>query len=197
MNPTAPDDRSNGYEAVAAELIAARDRSTIGVVTVREWARSLPAGASVLDLGCGHGVPISAALMNDGYDVRGIDASPSLIAEFRSRFPGAEAACEPVEESAFFGRTFDGIVAVGLMFLLSAAAQRELVRRVAMALKPGGRFLFTAPTQYATWIDILTGRPSLSLGAEEYERLLSDAGLFLVNEYVDEGENHYYDSVRQ
>jgi SAM-dependent methyltransferase len=197
MNRTASGDRSNGYEAVAAELIAGRDRSTIGVVTVREWARLLPAGASVLDLGCGHGVPISAALMNDGCTVCGIDASPSLIAEFRSRFPRAEAACEPVEDSSFFGRTFDGIVAVGLMFLLSAGAQRELVRRVAMALKPGGRFLFTAPTQCATWVDILTGLPSLSLGAEEYERLLSDAGLLLVNEYVDEGENHYYGSVRQ
>lgn len=192
-----PVDRSNGYEAVAAKLIAGRDRSIIGVATVRNWARSLPAGASVLDLGCGHGAPIAATLMNDGFVVHGIDASPSLIAEFRRRLPQAEVACEPAEDSSFFGRTFDGIVAVGLIFLLSVDAQRKLIRRVALALKPGSRFLFTAPTQCATWTDILTARPSISLGAREYQRLLSEAGLLLVNEYVDEGENHYYDSVRR
>lgn len=71
-------DRSNGYDAIAADLIAGRDRSNVGVSTVRTWARSLPVGASILDLGCGHGVPISAALMDDGFMVYGVDASPHL-----------------------------------------------------------------------------------------------------------------------
>jgi hypothetical protein len=30
------------------------------------------------------------------------------------------------------------------------------------------------------------------LGAEAYKVLLSDAGLALVDEYLDEGDNHYY-----
>lgn len=190
-------DPSNGYEAVAAEFMVGRDRSDIGVATVRNWAGSLPAGASILDLGCGHGVPISVALMNAGFTVCGIDASPSLIAAFRSRFPQAEVACEAAEDSSFFGRTFDGIIAVGLMFLLSAEAQKKLIHRVALALKPGGRFLFTAPTQRATWADILTGHQSVSLGAAQYKKLLLESGLLLADEYVDEGENRYYDSTRQ
>jgi 2-polyprenyl-3-methyl-5-hydroxy-6-metoxy-1,4-benzoquinol methylase len=187
-------DRSNGYDAIAGKLMAVRDRSSIGVATVRNWAISLPVGASILDLGCGHGVPISAALMNDGFTVYGIDSSPTLVAAFRSRFSQAEVACEAAEDSSFFGRRFDGIIAVGLVFLLSADAQRTLIRRVALALNSGGRFLFTAPTQSVTWTDTLTGRQSLSLGAEGYKTSLSEAGLVLLGEYVDEGENHYYDS---
>jgi SAM-dependent methyltransferase len=191
------EDRSNGYDAIAADLMAGRDRSNIGVATVRNWARSLPVGASILDLGCGHGVPISAALMDDGFIVYGVDASPSLTAAFRSRFPQANVACEAAEDSTFFGRTFDGVIAVGLMFLLPAEAQRKLIHRVALALKPRARFLFTAPTECATWADMLTGRQSLSLGDETYKAILSEAGLLLVDEYADEGKNHYYDSAQR
>ena len=40
----------------------------------------------------------------------------------------------------------------------------------------------------------MTGLESVSLGAAEYQAVLLEAGLTLVNEYVDEGENHYYDA---
>jgi 2-polyprenyl-3-methyl-5-hydroxy-6-metoxy-1,4-benzoquinol methylase len=189
---TAQDDPSNGYEAVASEFIERREQSSIGVATIRTWARSIPAGAAILDLGCGHGVPVSKTLLSDGFDIYGVDASPSLTAAFRRQFPHAHVACEAVEDSRFFGRTFDGIIAVGLLFLLRAEVQRDVIRKVALALNPAGRFLFTCPSQTGTWTDVLTGRQSLSLGAEKYKEALSAVGLTLVAEYVDEGDNHYY-----
>lgn len=188
------DDPSHGYEAIAAEFLQQRDRSRIGAATVQRWARSLPTGGAVLDLGCGSGVPISAALAEAGLDVYGIDASSTLIDAFRRRFPDAHVACESIEDSPFFGRTFDGVVAVGLVFLLSVEAQRRLLRRIAAALEPDGRFLFTSPTQACTWVDVLTGRESRSLGAEGYAAVFADVGLALVGECQDEGENHYYDT---
>ena len=162
--PTYEKDPPNGYEAVATEFIAGRQRSGVGVTTVRAWERSLPQGATILDLGCGFGVPNSQALINDGFVIYGVDASPSLIAEFRRRFPDVNVACEAVEDSRLFDRTFDGVMAVGLLFLLSEDSQRDLIRRVGLALNSGGRFLFTSPAQCCTWTDILTGRESLSLG---------------------------------
>lgn len=194
--PQESGDRSNGYEALAAEFIARRDRSSIGAATVRRWAKSLPPNAAVLDLGCGSGEPISTALITAGIAVSGVDASPTLVAAFRRRFPQAEVACEAAEDSSYFGRSFDGVVAVGLIFLLSAEAQEKLIRRVARALKPGGRFLFTAPIQTYTWTDILTGRQSISLGEQKYKLSLSEAGLHEVGEYEDEGGSHYYDAAR-
>lgn len=194
MNTTA-DDSSNGWDAIAGDFMARRS-PLIGVATVRQWARLLAPHATLLDLGCGHGVPIAAALVADGFSVYGVEASPALAAEFAGRFPGSAVACEAAEQSRFFGRSFDGILAVGLMFLLPAEAQRQLVRRVASHLVPGGRLLFNAPTQQVTWTDLLTGRPSTSLGREGYLASLSAAGLALAAEHVDEGGNHYYDSVR-
>jgi hypothetical protein len=67
---------------------------------------------------------------------------------------------------------------------------------VASALGPGGRFLFTAPPQVCTWDDLTTGRPSRSLGASAYRAELARAGLTVVGEEDDEGENHYYEAVK-
>jgi hypothetical protein len=66
---------------------------------------------------------------------------------------------------------------------------------VAAALKPRGRFLFTAPVEAGSWADLLTGRQSVSLGDSGYGEALQDAGLTIVGEEEDEGGNHYYDAV--
>ena len=185
-------DPSNGYEAISADFMSVRSKSNIGVATVSEWAKSLPHGASVLDLGCGHGVPVSKALIEAACDVYGIDASPSMIAAFRARFPDTLVECNAIEDSQFFGRTFDAIVAWGLIFLLAPDVQATLIHNAASALKPGGRFLFTAPSQACEWQDTLTGQTSVSLGSDRYREILESVGLSLVGETDDEGQNHYY-----
>jgi 2-polyprenyl-3-methyl-5-hydroxy-6-metoxy-1,4-benzoquinol methylase len=171
-----------------------RGESNIGVVTVRRWAHALRPGATILDLGCGHGVPLAMALIDDGFTIYGIDASETLTAAFRSRFPQARVTCEAVEGSDFFGRTFDAVIAIGLIFLLDADSQRHLIRKVAQTLTAGGHFLFTSPGKACAWTDVLTGGASLSLGADGYRAALMAAGLTLVDEYVDEGDNHYFDA---
>jgi 2-polyprenyl-3-methyl-5-hydroxy-6-metoxy-1,4-benzoquinol methylase len=189
-------DRSNGYDALAADFIAGRTRSTVGAATVREWSKALPRGAAVLDLGCGHGVPISQVLVDEGFDVYGVDASARLIAAFQERFPNARAEVSAVEDSAFFDRTFDGIVSWGLMFLLAPETQATVIHKAARALKPGGRFMFTAPWQTGTWNDLLTGRLSTSLGREAYQQSIAAAGLTLEGDRQDEGDNYYYLTVK-
>lgn len=190
-----PSDKSNGYEEVAKLFMSERD-SLAGVSTVRQWSRTLVRGSSILDLGCGHGVPISQALIEDGFTVYGVDASASLMESFRKRFPSAHAECSAFEDSAFFRRTFDAVVAVGLMFLLHPDAQCLLIRKVQQALNSNGHFLFTSPKEKCAWQDILTHRESVSLGAQCYREVLHAEGLILVGEMLDEGNNHYY-SVRK
>lgn len=191
MANTIPLDKSNGYEQLAETFIQARNRS-IGITTVREWSMTLPPRSSILDLGCGHGVPIAEALINDGFAVYGIDASPTLVSIFRQHFPKAHAECSAVEDSEFFHRTFDAAIAWGLMFLLPSDVQRIVIGKVARALKPNGKFLFTSPQKPLTWLDALTKRTSISLGVEAYEKILHANGLTLVGETLDEGDNHYY-----
>jgi 2-polyprenyl-3-methyl-5-hydroxy-6-metoxy-1,4-benzoquinol methylase len=99
-------DKSNGWEACARQLITGRQQTRIGAQTIAAWAQTLPRDAVVLDLGCGCGVPVSEQLLMAGLKVYGIDASPTLAAEFQRRFPEAEIACEAVEESVFSSAAF-------------------------------------------------------------------------------------------
>jgi SAM-dependent methyltransferase len=195
MTATAPD-RSNGWEAAAEAFIADRDRTNIGVAAVAAWCRALASGAAVLDLGCGPGGPRSRVLHDHGLTVYALDASPSLARAYQQRFPVARVACAPAEEPSYFDRSFAGVLAWGLVFLLPEDAQRVVVQRVARALEPGGRLLFTAPRQVCTWSDLTTGRASRSLGIDAYRDELARAGLALVATHEDEGGNHYYDAVR-
>ena len=183
---------SNGYEAIAKDFIAYRKTSTIGLEAVRLWAHNLIPNAVILDLGCGNGIPITKALVKDGYSLYGIDASPTLIASYRENFPHLPVACEPVETSDFFNKKFDGVVAWGLMFLLSETDQIELIHSVSNILNPGGQFLFTSPEQVCTWRDNMTGRESQSLGAKRYKGILSSAELSFIGNREDEGDNYYY-----
>lgn len=189
-------DPSNGYDAGAAEFIARRDASSVGAEAVRAWAQSLPSCATVLDLGCGSGEPVSRVLIEAGHEVFGVDASPAMVETYRRRFPGRPVSCEPAQRSDFFARRFDAAVAWGLLFLLSPSDQEALIHRVGRVLVPGGRFIFTAPAPVATWIDVLTGLPSESLGADRYWAILHDAGFVPVDAFEDEGENHYFDARR-
>lgn len=191
-------DRSNGYEGVAKEFLAGRGSSVrsagIGVKHVRRWAEALPRGASVIDLGCGPGIPITEVLVAEGLNVFAVDAAPSFVEAFRRNFPNTPIACEAVQDSPFFNRTFDAVLAWGLMFLLSPDDQRHLIQKIADIMVPGGWLLFTSPPEPVVWNDAMTGLESRSLGAEEYRRQLAAIGLSVIAEYEDEGQNHYYDA---
>lgn len=178
-------DSSNGYEQCAQDFMRAR-RAHIGPDVVREWAQEFPAEAEVLELACGHGI-VSQVLVDHGLRLYAIDASPTLLRAFRERFPDVQTECAAAEDSNYFGRTFDGVIAWGLMFLLAEETQRTVLAKMAKALKQGGRLLFTAPRGAVTWMDSLTGLESRSLSVEAYESLLRELGFDIEPGRMDAG----------
>lgn len=106
------------------------------------------------------------------------------------------AVCEPAQDSSFFDRTFVGVISIGLIFLLGEGDQRKLLTSVANVLEPDGRFLFSAPREVCRWNDTLTGRTSMSLGADAYAAHLTSVGLRLDDCRSDEGGNNYYEAVK-
>ena len=189
-------DASQAYEHHAHTFLAGRDASGIGTRVIERWCRTLPAGATVIELACGGGYPVTRVLREAGLRVWAVDSSPTLLATFAQRFPEIPVQCAKVQESDFFGRRFDAALAVGLIFLLPEAEQVALLARVAQCLEPGGRFLFMAPVEQGAWLDLNTGMGCRSLGQAAYEGHLSDAGFRVVATFVDKGGNHYYDAQR-
>jgi len=191
-------DESNGYDSIAEIYIRGRGRAVngIGSSTARAWARTFNMGSVILDLGSGTGIPVTKILLEAGLKAYAVDASPKMVADFRQNFPNIPVSCESVERSLFFNRGFDGIISVGLMFLLPEGTQRVLIPKMAAVLNPGGKLLFTAPLDKVEWKDAMTEQPSRSLGAEQYRQLILASGLYIGEEFDDEGGNHYFSGIR-
>lgn len=189
-------DSAEAYEVRAHEFLRGRDASLIGTQVVEQWSRSLRRGATVMELACGGGYPVSRVLDAAGHQLWAVDSSPTLVAEFRSRFPNIPVQCARVQVCDFFGQKYEGAIAIGLLFLLSESDQAGLIYRVADILVPRGRFLFTAPIQVGVWNDLNTGLVCTSLGHERFGQLLRDADFQLVATYTDKGKNNYYDAEK-
>ncbi|PVV24190.1 MAG: hypothetical protein B6D78_01875 [gamma proteobacterium symbiont of Ctena orbiculata] len=189
-------DAASAYEQHAHNFLRGRNRSSIGAGIIRQWAHTLPRGAEVIEIACGGGYPVTTELVDAGVKLWAIDSSPTLVSEFHARFAEIPIRCEKVQDSDFFERTFDGVIAVGLLFLLPEFEQAEVISRVANILVPGGRFLFMAPIEGGTWRDMNTGIKCVSLGRKRYEDILEESGLRILATRVDRGKNNYYETEK-
>ncbi|ABW26071.1 class I SAM-dependent methyltransferase [Acaryochloris marina] len=189
-------DSVSAYENHARKFLIARDRSTIGIHVIERWAHSLPASSDVLEIACGGGIPVTRTLALAGLKLWAVDSSPTLVSEFKLRFPEIPVECAHARDSHYFERKFSAVISIGLIFLLCEDDQVRLIHRVSQLLLPGGRFLFTAPVEIGIWTDTNTGHECRSLGRERYESILQEAQLGILDTYTDEGRNNYYDVER-
>ena len=106
---------------------------------VDELADRLPAGARVLDLGCGNGTKISR--LSDGFDVTGVDISERQLQLARAAVPEATFHEADFTELAFPAETFDAITALYSIVHVPREEQPALFARILHWLKPRGLFL--------------------------------------------------------
>ena len=91
----------------------------------------------ILDLGCGTGVLTSEIAMS-GAKVFGIDRSPEMVAQARSKFPALRFEVVDATEMKF-NEEFDAVFSNAVLHWIPEAEQ--VVRGIARVLKPGGRFV--------------------------------------------------------
>ncbi len=185
-------DLSNGYEELAEKYLSLRKESAVGLSFVKDWASTLKPRSRILEIGCGDGIPVSQAVVDAGHSLFAIDASETMVGAFESNFPDVPCKHEAVQLSDFFGDEFDCVISIGVMFLLGEEDQLAMIEKVGDCLRPGGQFLFTAPTQVGKWDDLLTGQESISLGRKRYTDALASAGLKVTETRSDEGRNNHY-----
>ena len=116
-----------------------------GQVSAGAWLiRSLPAGARVLDLGCGTGVPTARQMVDAGFEVVGIDLSGGMLALARERVPAATFHQLDIADlrpggPRDLGR-FDAVAAFFSLLMLPRAEIPLALRTVRHLLAPGGLF---------------------------------------------------------
>lgn len=142
------------------------------------FVAGMGAGASVLDVGCGSGWPIGAALLARGLQVTGMDASPALIAHARETLPTGRWNLGDMRETLPDLR-FDGVLAWHSLFHLSPEDQMRVLPRLAGRVADGGRLMFTSGPSHGETIGEWRGEPLYhgSLAPESYRALLAEADL--------------------
>jgi SAM-dependent methyltransferase len=126
--------------AKEAATYALRDKPDRIGGFLEPFMADLPAGATVLDLGCGSGW--AAALLEErGFDVTALDATPEFaaLASAKLKRPVVVASFESVEDVA----VYDGIWASASLLHVRKADLPGLLSRLTRALKPGGQLLAT------------------------------------------------------
>jgi SAM-dependent methyltransferase len=102
-----------------------------------QFVSDLPAQSSVIDVGCGTGMPIARYLIEHGHKVIGIDASEKLIGKARQNFPAAEF--EIVDMRTFNPlEKFDGLVAWDSLFFLHPSEHERMYQKLVSWLNTGG-----------------------------------------------------------
>ncbi|CAN5652678.1 hypothetical protein BH23PSE1_BH23PSE1_19520 [soil metagenome] len=96
--------------AAVAEAFDRRSRALSAAAWLARFRALIPAGAPVLDLGCGAGEPIARPLIEAGHPLTGIDIAAPMLAIARSRFPG-QTWIEADMRRLDLGRRFAGIIA--------------------------------------------------------------------------------------
>lgn len=145
----------------------------------------LPAQAFVLDMGCGSGRPMSMHLSSLGHDVTGVDASPALIAAFRSNLPGQTGVIGDMR-SVEIDRRFDGVLAWNSFFHLTPDDQRAMFPRFSRLSRPGAALMFTSGPAAGEAFGEVRGEKlyHASLESGEYAQRLEENGFDIIKHVV-------------
>ena len=166
----------SGYNSCAAAYHQARSAEATSELDF--LLNRLVNGASVLDIGCGAGVPVALAL-SERFEVTGVDISDSMIELARANVPAGRFIRADVMTVAFKPSTFDAVTAFYSIFHLPRSEHQALFHRIHEWLGVGGYLLCLLPRyDEETYLDEFFGSIMYwsSYALEDYERQLTEVG---------------------
>lgn len=120
------------------------DEKPFDKFVISAFAARLPAGARVLDAGCGPCGHVARLLADKGLDVTGIDISPACIALSRMEAPALRFDVMDMAATVFADGSFDGLIAYYALHYHPRDHLPGIMREFARMLRPGGQLLIVA-----------------------------------------------------
>ena len=148
-------------------------------------SKLLDDGASILDIGCGAGVPATRGLAGR-FTVTGVDASSEMIRLAQANVPSATFVHRDITSVDFADSSFDAVIAFYSIFHIPREEHAALFRRVRDWLKPGGYLMRTLShlSEMAYTEDEFFGVTMYwsNYGLEEYTDILTGVGFSMLRD---------------
>lgn len=145
--------------------------------------KRLDDGSSVLDIGCGAGVPVTQ-LLAKRFVVTGVDVSKEMLRLARANAPNANFVRADITSVEFDESSFDAVVAFFSLFHIPREDHARLFRRIRDWLKPGGYLMCTLSLESETGYtqdDFFGAKMYWSnYGLSEYEEMLTGIGFTML-----------------
>jgi len=146
---------------------------------IADLSGHLSPGATVLDVGCGCGLP-ATRLLARRFTVTGVDFSDTQIVRARQLVPEARFLCGDIMDLVFSPESFDAVVSFYAIIHMPLEEHKPLLNRISTWLKPSGYLLATVG--HETW----TGTEDAYLGVEGGKMCWSHAGEASYIQWIEE-----------
>lgn len=183
----------DGYNKIANVYLANRDRLKSSKY-VQQLLKYLPKKSTILDLGCGAGVPVDDILIKAGHHVTGIDISAEQIKLARKNCRGGDFLVGDIQKLKENEYQVDAVISFYTLFHISRADHLRMLKTFASYLTKGGMLLVTMGDREFEGSHILHGAPmwSSQYGTVKNIKLVESAGFRILSKEIDTsgGERH-------
>ena len=190
MNFSIPEKIAEGYNKIADEY--EKSRSNIGLYYSEKFNDLLPQKScrSILDIGCGTGIPLTKSLVSPINDITGLDISFKMLDKAKVNVSNARFILGNILDVRI-ERRFDGIFAWDSLFHIPLNNQADVVIKVINLLNIDGIFLFTAGGKHSELISKMFNEEFYysSLSSKEYENIITNNGCELVLNEIDDNSS--------
>ena len=164
------------YDQNAADFVE-NTRNVDFHVMQDEFIEGLPAGAKILDMGCGSGRD-TKYFLEHGYRVDAIDGSAELCA-LASEYTGIPVKCQLFQELDA-SEVYDGIWACSSILHLEKTELRSVLKKMADALRPDG-WIYTS-FKYGEYEGMRNGRYFTDFTWNSFQRFIRDTESLSITE---------------
>lgn len=177
---------SRGYDTAAGSYLGERNLLKSGKY-LQKLLKLLRTASTVLDLGCGAGVPVDDILLKNGQRVIGIDISPEMIRRARKSCRGGEYLVGEIVDLKRKEYSVQAVVSFYALFHLPRDRHGEILMTINSFLPKGGLLLMTmGDKEYEGTTDFYGTKMWFSQwGPKKNRELVKKAGFEILLDEID------------
>jgi cyclopropane fatty-acyl-phospholipid synthase-like methyltransferase len=183
----AHDGVKEGHET-APDDDAARGNQFDGIDYLKRFSKLIERGKTILDVGCGDGLPVDEYLVKQGFAANGIDVSARLIELARKNVPEGFYEVKDMFDLEEGEYCVDGVVSLRAMLHIPYESYCALLKRFASFMPNGGALLLSMRADYWRQDEEVDRRAMASChrdGVGDNTELVEDAGFTIMLNGID------------